>query len=210
MGRHGDTETGDPHVSVSPSPRVSASVRRLGSEEKRQVELKVNGHVQRAWVAPHDLLLNVLRDDLELTGTKYGCGIGECSACTVLMDGKPVLSCLVLAVEAAGHDITTIEGLAGPHGALDPLQEAFIDYGAYQCGYCTPGQILTAKSLLIENAHPTEDDVRRHLRGNMCRCTGYAAIVRAVLAAADGQMASSKWQTADGKWQHAVCDLQFA
>ena len=180
--RHGDAE----------SVRVPVSARRLGSEEKRLVDLKVNGHVQRAWVAPHDLLLNVLRDELELTGTKYGCGIGECSACTVLMDGKPVLSCLVLAVEAAGHDITTIEGLAGPHGALDPLQEAFIDYGAYQCGYCTPGQILTAKSLLMENAHPTEDDVRRHLRGNMCRCTGYAAIVRAVLAAADGQMADGK------------------
>jgi carbon-monoxide dehydrogenase small subunit len=160
-------------------------VRRLGSDERRQIALEVNGRVQRVWVAPHDLLLNVLRNDLELTGTKYGCGIGECSACTVLMDGKPVLSCLVLAVEAAGHDIMTIEGLAAPDGTLDPLQEAFIDYGAYQCGYCTPGQILTAKSLLNENAHPNEDDVRRHLRGNMCRCTGYAAIVRAVMAAAD-------------------------
>jgi carbon-monoxide dehydrogenase medium subunit len=157
---------------------------RLGANDKRLIELKVNGRVQRVWVSPYDLLLNVLRNDLELTGTKYGCGIGECSACTVLMDGKPVLSCLVLAVEAAGHDIVTIEGLAAPDGTLDPLQEAFIDYGAYQCGYCTPGQILTAKSLLNENAHPTEDDVRRHLRGNMCRCTGYAAIVRAVLAAA--------------------------
>jgi carbon-monoxide dehydrogenase medium subunit len=170
---HGDTE--HPH----------GKVRRLGSDERRQIALEVNGRVQRVWVAPHDLLLNVLRNDLELTGTKYGCGIGECSACTVLMDGQPVLSCLVLAVEAAGHDIMTIEGLAAPDGTLDPLQEAFIDYGAYQCGYCTPGQILTAKSLLNENAHPNEDDVRRHLRGNMCRCTGYAAIVRAVMAAAD-------------------------
>jgi carbon-monoxide dehydrogenase medium subunit len=164
--------------------RGRGDTRRLGSEDKRQIALKVNGRIQRVWAAPHDLLLNVLRNDLELTGTKYGCGIGECSACTVLMDGKPVLSCLVLAVEAAGHDIVTIEGLAAPDGTLDPLQEAFIDYGAYQCGYCTPGQILTARSLLNENAHPTEDDVRRHLRGNMCRCTGYAAIVRAVLAAA--------------------------
>jgi xanthine dehydrogenase iron-sulfur cluster and FAD-binding subunit A len=170
---HGDTEN------------PPGKVRRLGSEERRQIALEVNGRVQRVWVAPHDLLLNVLRNDLELTGTKYGCGIGECSACTVLMDGKPVLSCLVLAVEAAGHDIMTIEGLAAPDGTLDPLQEAFIDYGAYQCGYCTPGQILTAKSLLNENAHPNEDDVRRYLRGNMCRCTGYAAIVRAVMAAAD-------------------------
>ena len=162
----------------------SGETRRLGIEEKRRIALKVNGRVERAWVSPNDLLLNVLRSDLELTGTKYGCGIGECSACTVLMDGRPVLSCLVLAVEAAGHDITTIEGLAQPDGTLDPLQEAFIDYGAYQCGYCTPGQIITAKSLLLENPHPTEDDVRHHLRGNMCRCTGYAAITRAVLAAA--------------------------
>ncbi len=159
---------------------------RLAAGEKRLVTLKVNGRVERAWVAPHDLLLNVLRNDLELTGAKYGCGIGECSACTVLMDGKPVLSCLVLAVEAAGHDITTIEGLAKPDGTLDPLQETFIDHGAYQCGYCTPGQIMTAKSLLAENPHPTEDDVRHYLRGNMCRCTGYAAIARAVLAAAKG------------------------
>jgi carbon-monoxide dehydrogenase small subunit len=157
----------------------------LAANDRRQIALTVNGRIQRIWAAPHDLLLNVLRNDLELTGTKYGCGIGECSACTVLMDGKPVLSCLVLAVEAAGHDIVTIEGLAAPDGTLDPLQEAFIDYGANQCGYCTPGQILTAKSLLNEVAHPTEDDVRRHLRGNMCRCTGYAAIVRAVLAAAE-------------------------
>ena len=158
----------------------------MAAGEKRLVTLKVNGRVERAWVAPHDLLLHVLRNDLELTGAKYGCGIGECSACTVLMDGKPVLSCPVLAVEAAGHDITTIEGLAKPDGTLDPLQETFIDHGAYQCGYCTPGQIMTAKSLLAENPHPTEDDVRHYLRGNMCRCTGYAAIARAVLAAAKG------------------------
>ena len=159
----------------------------LAADEKRQIVLKVNGRPQRVWVSPNDLLLNVLRNDLELTGTKYGCGIGECSACTVLLDGKPVLSCLVLAVEAAGHEVITIEGLAKPDGTLDPLQEAFINYGAYQCGYCTPGQIITAKSLLLENPHPTEDDVRHHLRGNMCRCTGYAAIARAVLAAAESE-----------------------
>lgn len=180
--RWGEREIGKPGAGETGG---YGETQRLGAEEKRQIALRVNGHLQRAWVSPHDLLLNVVRNDLELTGTKYGCGIGECSACTVLMDGKPVLSCLVLAVEAAGHDITTIEGLAQPDGTLDPLQEAFIDYGAYQCGYCTPGQIITAKSLLMENPHPTEDDVRHHLRGNMCRCTGYAAIVRAVLAAGE-------------------------
>ncbi len=199
MGGWGDTETGghgdggtrghrDAGSILSGAgvgaPAESKDAAHLGADEKRLIALKVNGRVARVWVSPHDLLLNVLRNDLELTGTKYGCGIGECSACTVLLDGRPVLSCLVLAVEAAGHDIITIEGLAKPDGTLDPLQETFIDYGAYQCGYCTPGQIITAKSLLLENPHPTEDDVRRHLRGNMCRCTGYAAITRAVLAAA--------------------------
>ena len=180
----GDTESILRGAGVG-APAQSKDAPRLGAHDRRQIVLRVNGRPQRVWVAPNDLLLNVLRNDLELTGTKYGCGIGECSACTVLLDGKPVLSCLVLAVEAAGHAITTIEGLAAPDGTLDPLQEAFIDYGAYQCGYCTPGQIITAKSLLLENPHPTEDDVRHHLRGNMCRCTGYAAIARAVLAAAE-------------------------
>ena len=134
----------------------------------------------------------MLREDLELTGTKYGCGIGECSACTVLMDGKPVLACLVLAAAADGSHIRTVEGLAAPDGTLDPLQEAFIEHAALQCGFCTPGMLMTAKDLLDENPHPTETDVRDHLRGNMCRCTGYAAIVRAVLAAADGRIANSK------------------
>ncbi len=154
----------------------------IKAEEKRLIELSVNGRKHTAWVSPNHLLLNVLRDQLQLMGTKYGCGIGECSACTVLMDGRPVLACLVLAVSTPGHNIVTVEGLQKPGGELDPLQEAFLDYAAYQCGYCTPGMLMTAKSLLTEMPRPTEDDVRHYLRGNLCRCTGYASIVRAVLS----------------------------
>jgi aerobic-type carbon monoxide dehydrogenase small subunit (CoxS/CutS family) len=150
-----------------------------------EIALTVNGISRHLHVAANDLLLNVLREDLELTGTKYGCGIGECSACTVLMDGKPVLACLVLAAAADGSHVRTVEGLAAPDGTLDPLQEAFIEHAALQCGFCTPGMLMTAKDLLEANPHPSEADVRDHLRGNMCRCTGYAAIVRAVLAAAE-------------------------
>jgi xanthine dehydrogenase iron-sulfur cluster and FAD-binding subunit A len=159
---------------------------KIAADEKRWVELNINGKKQPVWVAPNDLLLNVLREQLQLTGTKYGCGIGECSACTVQMDGEPALACLVLAVSAAGHDILTIEGLQKPNGALDPLQEAFLDFAAYQCGYCTPGMLMTAKSLLAEKPRPTEDDVRHYLRGNLCRCTGYASIVRAVQSCVEG------------------------
>jgi len=160
----------------------------LGRITHHEITLTVNGISRHFYVADNDLLLNVLREDLELTGTKYGCGIGECSACTVLMDGKPVLACLVLAAAADGSHIRTVEGLAAPDGTLDPIQEAFIEHAALQCGFCTPGMLMTAKDLLETNPHPTEVDVRDHLRGNMCRCTGYAAIVRAVLAAADGRM----------------------
>ena len=159
---------------------------------RHEITLTVNGISRHLHVADNDLLLNVLREDLELTGTKYGCGIGECSACTVLMDGKPVLACLVLAAAADGSHIRTVEGLAAPDGTLDPLQEAFIEHAALQCGFCTPGMLMTAKDLLEANPHPSEADVRDHLRGNMCRCTGYAAIVRAVLAAADGQIADGR------------------
>ncbi len=162
---------------------------KLSAGERRWIVLRVNGREHQAWVGANDLLLNVLREQLQLTGTKYGCGIGECSACTVLMDGAPVLACLVLAVSAVGHEIVTVEGLAGPDGGLDPLQDAFIEYAAYQCGYCTPGMLLTAKSLLTDsesaNRRISEEDVRHYLRGNLCRCTGYASIVRAVLAAAE-------------------------
>jgi xanthine dehydrogenase iron-sulfur cluster and FAD-binding subunit A len=161
---------------------ATANAFRIGATEKRLIELCVNGRIHQVWVAPNDLLLNVLRDQLQLTGTKYGCGIGECSACTVQMNGAPVLACLVLAVSAVGKDILTVEGLQKPNGELDTLQEAFIELAAFQCGYCTPGMLLTAKSLLAEKPRPTEDDVRHHLRGNLCRCTGYASIVRAVMS----------------------------
>ena len=157
-----------------------------------EITLTVNGITRHLHVAANDLLLNVLREDLELTGTKYGCGIGECSVCTVLMDGKPVLACLILAAAADGSHIRTVEGLAAPDGTLDPLQEAFIEHAALQCGFCTPGMLMTAKDLLETTPHPTEADVRDHLRGNMCRCTGYAAIVRAVLAAADEQTSNQR------------------
>ncbi len=164
---------------------VPSGTGRIKADEKRWIELNVNGKKHPVWVAPNELLLNVLRDQLELTGTKYGCGIGECSACTVQLDGQPVLACLVLAVSAVGHEIVTVEGLQKPDGELDPLQEAFVDLAAYQCGYCTPGMLLTAKTLLAEKPHPTEEDIRHYLRGNLCRCTGYASIVRAVMSCAE-------------------------
>jgi carbon-monoxide dehydrogenase medium subunit len=172
-------------LSMTSSDGAPASARFFPATDRRMIQLQINGRRHAVWVAPNDLLLNVLREQLQLTGTKYGCGIGECSACTVLLDGAPTLACLVLAVAAVGHDIVTIEGLAQPDGELDPLQDAFIEYAAYQCGYCTPGMILTAKALLADKPQPSEDDVRHYLRGNLCRCTGYASIVRAVLAAAE-------------------------
>ena len=163
---------------------VYAHSQKLG--ERQEIELNVNGRKTKVWVAANELLLNVLREKLELTGTKYPCGIGECSACTVQIDGKPMLSCLILAVSAVGKEITTIEGLQDPQtAALDPLQEAFIDNTAFQCGYCTPGILMTTKALLSETPKPSEDEVRHYLRGNTCRCTGYASIVRAVLDAAE-------------------------
>lgn len=150
--------------------------------EKRIVSLTVNGEEYEAAVAPNQTLVEVLRDTLHLTGTKEGCGEGACGTCTVLLDGKPVRSCLTLAVEIQGREITTIEGLA-PRGELHPVQKAFVEYGAIQCGFCSPGMILTAKALLDENPHPTEQEVRRAISGNVCRCTGYAKIVEAILAA---------------------------
>ncbi|HHS98503.1 MAG TPA: (2Fe-2S)-binding protein [Chloroflexi bacterium] len=153
----------------------------MAADDRCEITLKVNGETHRLWVAPNELLLNVLRERLHLTGSKYGCGIGECGACTVMIDGKLALSCLVLAVSADGSEVLTVEGLAQPDGQLDPLQEAFIEHGAFQCGFCTPGMLITAKSLLKEVPKPTEQDVRDYLKGNLCRCTGYASIVRAVL-----------------------------
>ena len=155
--------------------------------DRCEVQLTVNGEKHRVWVAPNDLLLNVLREKLELTGAKYGCGIGECGACTVQIDGKPALSCLVLAVSADGSNIVTVEGLQQPDGELDPLQDAFIEHQAFQCGYCTSGVLMMSKSLLAESPHPTEPEVREYMKGNLCRCTGYSRIVRAVMSCADAR-----------------------
>jgi carbon-monoxide dehydrogenase small subunit len=149
---------------------------------KQEILLVVNGETYRLTVEPHRTLLDVLRDDLGLTGTKNGCGMGECGACTVLVDGKPVSSCLTLAIGADGKSVTTIEGLADGN-KLHPLQQAFVDCSAIQCGFCTPGMILTAKALLEENPNASEEDVKLGLVGNLCRCTGYVKIVEAVMAA---------------------------
>jgi len=152
--------------------------------EKRIVSLTVNGEEYDAVITPNRTLLEVLRDDLHLTGTKEGCGEGACGTCTVLVDGKPVRSCLTLALEVQGTKITTIEGLA-PMGELHPVQKAFVEYGAIQCGFCSPGMILTTKALLDENPSPTEQEARQAISGNVCRCTGYAKIVEAMLKAAE-------------------------
>jgi len=149
-------------------------------EELREIEFSLNGSKKRVAVKPNELLLNVIRDKLQYTGTKYGCGVGECGACTVLMNDKPVFSCLVLATAVAGQEITTIEGLQGPAGELDPLQKAFVDQAAYQCGYCTPGFVMTLKGFLKENPVPSEQEIRDNIKGNRCRCTGYFSILRAV------------------------------
>ncbi len=150
------------------------------------ITLNVNGDSYTKVVKGNTVLVNVLRDDLDLTGTKKGCELGDCGSCTVLMDGKPVNSCLVLAVEADGREITTIEGLA-QHEQLDRLQDSFVNHAAVQCGYCTPGMIMSAKALLSKNPDPTEQEVREAIAGNLCRCTGYVNIVKAVLAAAKAE-----------------------
>jgi carbon-monoxide dehydrogenase small subunit len=148
-----------------------------------KIEITVNGAKRVFDVEPQTLLLNLLRDEMDLTGTKYGCGIGECGACTVLLDGDAVLACMVLAVDADDRRVDTIEGLA-KEGRLHPIQEAYLDEGAVQCGFCTPGFIMATKALLDENHEPTEQDIREYLNGNICRCTGYVNIVKAVQAAA--------------------------
>ena len=150
---------------------------------KTQLALTVNGETLDVIVPVHKTLLEVLREDLNLTGTKHGCELGECGTCTVLVDGEPVLSCLALPVECQGRQIKTVEGMADG-GRLHPLQQAFAELGAAQCGYCTPGILLTAEALLDEHPTPTRDDVRVALAGNLCRCTGYTKILDAVELAA--------------------------
>lgn len=171
---------------------TSSAPRYLPHGVRQKIEFTLNGSKKQMYVRANELLLNLLRDRLSLTGTKYGCGLGECSACTILVDGQPMLSCLLLAPAIHGHSVTTIEGLQDQSGILDPLQDAFIDHAAYQCGYCTPGLLMTLKGLLHENPHPAEEDIRDYLKGNRCRCTGYISIVRAVLASADSESAQGE------------------
>lgn len=160
-----------------------------------QLTLTVNGEPTDVAFAPYKTLLEVLREDLSLCGTKHGCELGECGACAVLLDGQPVLSCLVLGVECEGRDVLTVEGLV-TDGHLHPLQEAFADLGAAQCGYCTPAFLVTAKALLDEHAHPTRDQIREALAGCLCRCTGYQQIFEAVEAAISRQSAVANPQSA--------------
>jgi len=152
--------------------------------KKVEIEFTINNEKRRLSVKPNDLLINMIRNDLFLTGSKYGCGIGECGACTVLLNGEPVLSCLTLAATVDGKEITTIEGLA-KENELHPMQIAFLKNAAVQCGFCTPGMILTATALLKENPNPTEDEIRDYIRGNICRCTGYIQIVKAIESCAN-------------------------
>jgi len=154
-----------------------------GMKSKTHVRFTLNGESVEVAFAPHKTLLEVLREDLGLTGTKHGCELGECGTCTILVDGRSILSCLMLGLDAEGREVTTIEGMA--RGAeLHPLQETFADLGAAQCGYCSPGFLLAAKELLDKNSKPTRDDIKETLSGNLCRCTGYLKIYEAVELAA--------------------------
>ena len=154
----------------------------IESQKTARIRFKLNGEEVEVAFGSYKTLLEVLREDLGHTGTKHGCELGECGACAVLLDGKPVLSCLELALECDGHSIETVEGLIAD-GKLHPLQEAFADLGAAQCGYCTPGILVTAKALLEGNPHPSRGEIREALSGNLCRCTGYLQIFEAVEAA---------------------------
>ena len=149
---------------------------------KQILNFTLNGEPVRVEVEPHLTLLQLLREELELTGTKEGCGMGECGACTVLLDGKAINSCIFPALEVEGKTVLTIEGLADAKGGLHPIQRAFIEYGAVQCGFCSPGMVLSAKALLDENPKPNEEEIRQGIAGNLCRCTGYLQIVRAIKA----------------------------
>jgi carbon-monoxide dehydrogenase small subunit len=154
---------------------------------KRGISFILNGDPVRVEIEPYLFLLQLLRDGFGLTGAKEGCGMGDCGACTVLVDGKAINSCIFPAVEVDGRRITTIEGLVDEQGNLHPLQKAFVENGAIQCGYCTPGMVLSAKALLDENPNPTEEEIQRGIAGNLCRCTGYLSIVRAIKAACESR-----------------------
>jgi len=173
----------------------------MSNESKVKIALTVNDERTEVAFAPHKTLLEVLREDLGLTGTKHGCELGECGTCTVLLDGTPVLSCLVLGLACADHSVRSVEGMA-QNGKLHPLQETFADLGAAQCGYCTPAFLLAAEALLAENPKPTRDEIKEALAGNLCRCTGYIKIYEAVeLAAARmrGEKAEPKTESLYGR-----------
>jgi aerobic carbon-monoxide dehydrogenase small subunit len=155
---------------------------------EHSITVTVNGEVYEREVEARRLLVHLLRDDLELTGTHVGCDTGNCGACTILLDGKAVKSCMLLAVQADGTKITTVEGLALGDGELTPLQRAFSQHHALQCGYCTPGMLISATHLLEHNPSPSEEEIRRAIQGNICRCTGYVNIVRAIQAVAEGEV----------------------
>ena len=150
---------------------------------KRELKLTVNGEPYEVLIEPRTTLLGLIRDHLGLTGTKEGCSEGMCGACTVLVDGKAVKSCLVLALQVQGKKVTTIEGLA-QGGQLSPIQDSFVEYGAIQCGFCTPGMVVSAKAFLDEHPNPTEEDVKFAIAGNLCRCTGYVKIIEAITGVA--------------------------
>ena len=155
-----------------------------------QVTLTINGEERSAEVEPRTLLVHFIRDDLDLTGTHWGCDTSNCGACVVLMDGEPVKSCTMLAATAAGHELRTVEGLE-QDGALDPVQQGFIEQHGLQCGFCTPGMLMTARALLDENPHPTDAEIREAISGQICRCTGYTNIVKAIRWAADHTAAAT-------------------
>lgn len=151
---------------------------------KKTLRFTLNGHPQEVEVPPDMTLLELLREHFQLTGAKEGCGVGECGACTVMVDGRALSSCLLPALEVEGCQVLTVEGLAGPDGSLDPIQEAFVEQGGIQCGFCTPGMVMSAKALLERNPQPDENQIRTALEGNLCRCTGYTQIIEAVKSAA--------------------------
>lgn len=158
--------------------------------KKQPISFTVNSDLQELFVEPRKTLLAVIRDTIGLTGTKEGCSTGDCGACTVIVDGEPVTSCMMLAVSANGKEVTTIEGISSP-GQLHPVQQAFLEKGGYQCGFCTPGFIMAAKALLDDNPDIPEDEMRHALGGNICRCTGYTKIIEAVLSAAETMRANT-------------------
>jgi carbon-monoxide dehydrogenase small subunit len=154
---------------------------------RQKLSFTLNGDRVEAEIETHWTLLQLLRDHLEMTGTKEGCGKGECGACTVILDGRAINSCLYPAMEVEGKEVLTIEGLADAEGTLHPMQKAFVDHGAIQCGFCTPGMVMSAKALLDENPKPSEEEIRMAIAGNFCRCTGYIQIIEAIKAASKGR-----------------------